>query len=154
MYFHPAPSKNALLENNAWLLCPAIEAFETWATLTELPQALGVTPSPRLPELSTRNRSAPLVSTVTVSAAGKRMAVFVSPECTILSAMVTSPEAVTVVNVPAAAEDPPMVVPSIAPLSMSTLVMFTSPVPLGVRLMSPLVLVEEIVLPFRLMLST
>ena len=62
--------------------------------------------------------------------------------------------AVRVVKVPAAADAPPMVVPSIAPASMSTLVILTSPVPFGVRSMLPSVLVEVMALPERFRLST
>ena len=42
-------------------------------------QALGVTPSPRLPEASIRKRSVPAVDTATVSAAGKNNPALRSP---------------------------------------------------------------------------
>ena len=64
------------------------------------------------------------------------------------------PVAVKLVNVPAAAEFAPIVVPSIAPLSMSTLLISTSPAPFGVKAMLPSVSVLMMVLPLMLMLST
>jgi hypothetical protein len=80
------------------------------------------------------------------------MALSLSPK--VISPDDTKDVPVIVVPVIAAAEDAPITVPSIAPLSMSTLLMSTSPVPLGVRAMLPLVSVLMMVLPLMLMLST
>ena len=58
----------------------------------------------------------------------------ISPAAPVISILV---EAVVVVKAPVDAELAPMVVPSIAPASMSTLLISTSPVPLGERVMFP-----------------
>ena len=62
--------------------------------------------------------------------------------------------ATTVVPVTAAAELPPITVPSISPEATSTLEMLTSPVPAGVKSILPLVFVLVIALPLRFRLST
>src|SRR5210317_504482 len=80
------------------------------------------------------------------------MALSLSPK--VISPDDTKDVPVIVVPVIAAALFAPMVVPSISPEAMSTLLMSTSPVPLGVRAMLPLVSVLMIVLPLMLMLST
>ena len=58
------------------------------------------------------------------------------------------------VNVPAAAVAPPITTLSIVPLSMSTLLILTSPDPFGVKSMLPLESVLIIALPLILILST
>ena len=55
--------------------------------------------------------------------------------------------AATVVKAPVDAELAPMVVPSIAPASMSTLLISTSPVPLGERVIFPLAPSAIVMLP-------
>ena len=84
----------------------------------------------------------PLISTFVITVLPEPLGVMVIS----LSDTVVMPRAaaavrigvVTVVNVPAAAAAAPMIVPSIAPASISTLLILTSPVPLGVMSMFPL----------------
>ena len=64
------------------------------------------------------------------------------------------PDTSNVFPEPTVTSEVAIVVPSIVPESISTLEIFTSPLPFGVRLICPLVSEEIIVLPLMLILST
>jgi len=57
---------------------PALPLVAKSITLVPAPQALGVTPNPKLPALSNLAHSAPPSAKAMVSAAGKKMPVFAS----------------------------------------------------------------------------